>query len=92
MLRMSHLSPDHSGRLATKASQLVTQGAKFIDQHTTGGLRHGVIAAGEHVHSGISRFRPGMNGDVRFGQQRQAGDAMGQEAMADQLQQAGASS
>ena len=61
-----------------------------MEQAETGALWHGVVAAGEHVNGGIARFRPGMNREVRFGQQRQTGHPLWLEVVCDQVQQCGA--
>ena len=43
-------------------------GQQGLTQHGTRLFGHGVVTTGEHVNSRIPGFRPGVNGDVRFGQ------------------------
>ena len=79
------------GRFAAEAGELVISGGEFAGQHSAGPFRHGVVSAGEHIHCGVARFRPGVNGDMGFGQQGQTGDPLGVETVGDQVEEGGTS-
>ena len=66
-------------------------GAQLFAEHGAGLLRHGVVTTGEHIHSGIARFGPGVDGDVGLRQQSQARYALGLELVGDEIQKSGAS-
>ena len=83
------LGGDHAGRFAAEAAKFVMAGSEFLHQDAAGTFGHGVITAGEHIHSGIARLGPAVEGDVRFSQKSQSGHAVGLEVMADQVQQGG---
>ena len=66
-------------------------GPQFIPQNGAGLFRHRVVTAGEHIHGGITALGPGVDGDVRFRQQGQSRDALGLEAVGDQIEKGGTS-
>ena len=58
---------------------------KLTAENGAGLFRHGVVTTGKHINSGVAGFRPGVDGDVGFCQQRQARDALGLKLMGDQI-------
>lgn len=87
MQGLPQIAVDAGGGFAAKARELVGVSQQLIDKHGTGLFRHGVVPAGEHIHRCIARFGPGVDGDVRFGQQGQPRDALGFETVGDQVEQ-----
>ena len=64
----------------------VAAGLQFFLHDLTRQFRHCVVTAGEHIHGGITALGPGVDGDVRFGQQGQSSDALGFESVGDQVE------
>ena len=69
----------------------MTFGPEFAAEHSTGLFGHGVITAGEDVNGRISRFRPSVDGYMRFRQQGQTRYSLGLEPVGDQIEQRGTS-
>jgi hypothetical protein len=84
------LSNPHGG-LPPKAGELVTGRSQGCSQDMAGPLWHGVITASEDIHRRIAGFRPGMNGNMGFGQQGKTSHPLWIESVGDQLQQGGTS-
>ena len=59
----------------------VLTGFESLGEKVAGRLGHGVITAGENVYCGITRFGPGVNGNVRFCQQDQGCYTLGLKAV-----------
>lgn len=44
----------------------MVHGLELVTEMLTSFLGHGVITASEHINRGVTGFRPGVDGDVRF--------------------------
>ena len=66
-------------------------GQKTIAKNSAGLFGHRVIAAGEDINCGITTLGPGVDRDVRFSEQGQSRDALGLEAVSDQVEKSGTS-
>jgi hypothetical protein len=81
--------PDRS--FPAEAGEFVGRGLQLRHQHLAGPFWHGVISAGEDIHGGVARFRPGVDGDMRFGEEGQSCHPLWIEAVGDQMQECGTS-
>ena len=82
---MSQVRRNSSGCFPQETAQDLSFLLNRFAQECTGLFRHRVVATGEDIHSCVTTFGPGMDGDVGFGQQGESGDALGLEVVRDQL-------
>ncbi len=71
--------PERSTKLPAprQRSDRVPTGPQGPYELPAGVLRVGPLAAGENIGGGVTELRPGMDGDVRLGDQPQGGNTLG---------------
>ena len=90
-LRFSLTEGDATGGLPPETGEFVTSRSQFLGKHIASLVRHGVVATSKYIYRCITRFGPGVDRNVGFGQQGQTSHSLRFKPVGDEIQESGTS-